>query len=64
MATADNLPCEACQKVGRDGELILVDGGENQTRLRCNKCGKTLTLKISLPAFHRLLRKKMAGKKP
>lgn len=64
MATAGNLPCEACQETGRDGELILVDGGDNYTRLRCNKCGAVVRKKMSLLAFGMFMKKRMERRKP
>lgn len=51
MAT-DNLPCS---KKGCDGKLVLIDGGEVLTRLRCGECNRVYTLKKSLKEYYKLL---------
>lgn len=53
MATK-NLPCP--KKIGAakgkcDGELILIDGSNSRVRLRCDKCGIVVILKMSLLQF-------------
>jgi len=51
-----NLPCK--KKLGRskcEGELILIDGSESHTRLRCSKCGRVAIFKMSLMKFAKLL---------
>lgn len=58
MATK-NLPCE--KKLGRDkcdGELILIDGSESRTRLRCSKCDRVVIFKMSLMQFAKLLKER------
>ena len=58
MAAKNNLPCGIFVKNKKcDGELILVDGSNAHTRLRCNKCTTVVFLKISLMQFARDLNK-------
>lgn len=58
MATK-NLPCP--KKIGAakgkcDGELILIDGSNFSTRLKCNICDIVVTLKMSLLQFAKHLK--------
>ncbi len=49
-----NLPCPKKIGVAKgkcDGELILIDSGNSFTRLKCNKCGMVVTLKMSQIQF-------------
>ncbi len=53
MATK-NLPCPKKIGVAKghcDGELILIDGSNSSTRLKCNICNIVVTLKMSLMQF-------------
>ncbi len=65
MATK-NLPCGkkvGIEKGNCDGELILIDGSQSRTRVRCNKCGRVVILKMSLLQFAQFLKEKQDLKK-
>ncbi len=51
--TKKNLPCSRGKC---EGELILIDGSEAHTRLRCSKCGRVTIFKMSLLQFAKLLK--------
>ena len=56
MATK-NLLCG--KKLGKSkckGELILIDGSESHTRLRCDKCDRVKIFKMSLMRFIKRLK--------
>lgn len=59
----NNWPCEEKFPSGRicEGEMILIDGDADKTRMRCNKCNKVEILPISLDRVKKILRDYGAG---